>query len=367
MQQRNGRLLFSPSDLSAFLACRHLARLELGVARGEVARPEGEDAQGELIRRKGDEHERAYVEALLADSKDVVTIFRGEREEDWDLARAAGETEEAMRAGAEVIYQGVLVSPDGWRGLADFLERVDVPSALGDWSYEVADTKLARRPKPAHLLQLCFYSAEVARLQGVEPAQMHLVLGSGERESFRPADFDAYFRRARTRFLEFIAAEPATYPLPVDHCSICDFLPRCEQQWIDDDHLTPVARMRRDQIARLEDFDIDRLATLDDHARLPGARPRKHDRRPVAVRDGTLLVLVQTPHRFKVAARGRDSYGLRRLLSSGIAAIRRRPRSSRRGAPRVSARSPGRTAPVPSLGGNRFAPGASPASGRSGP
>src|SRR5215208_5750012 len=80
------------------------------------------------------------------------------------------ETEEAMRAAAEVIYQGVLVSPDGWRGLADFLERVDVPSALGDWSYQVADTKLARRPKPAHLLQLCFYSAEVARLQGVEPA-----------------------------------------------------------------------------------------------------------------------------------------------------------------------------------------------------
>ena len=67
MQQRNGRLLFSPSDLSAFLACRHLARLELGVARGEVARPDVEDAQGELIRRKGDHHERAYLEALLAD------------------------------------------------------------------------------------------------------------------------------------------------------------------------------------------------------------------------------------------------------------------------------------------------------------
>src|SRR5215208_1687074 len=249
MQQRNCRLLFSPSDLSAFLACRHLARLELGVARGEIARPDVDDADGELIRRKGDEHERAHLEALLADRKDVVTIFRGEREEDWDLERAARETEVAMRAGAEVIYQGVLVSPDGWRGLAA-------------WSYEVADTKLARRPKPAHLLQLCFYSAEVARLQGVEPAQMHLVLGSGERESFRPADFDAYFRRARRRFLEFVAAERVTYPLPVDHCSICDFLPRCEQQWIDDDHLTLVVRMRRDQIARLEDARIERLATL---------------------------------------------------------------------------------------------------------
>src|SRR5215218_6362512 len=99
MQQRNGRLLFSPSDLSAFLACRHLARLELGVARGEVARPEADDARGGLIRRKGDDRERAYLDALLSDGKEVVMIFRGEREEDSDLERAAPETEEAMRAG----------------------------------------------------------------------------------------------------------------------------------------------------------------------------------------------------------------------------------------------------------------------------
>ncbi|MEA3055275.1 MAG: hypothetical protein QOD30_707, partial [Actinomycetota bacterium] len=27
-----------------------------------------------------------------------------------------------------------------WRGHADFLERVDVPSMLGAWSYEPVDT-----------------------------------------------------------------------------------------------------------------------------------------------------------------------------------------------------------------------------------
>ena len=31
-----------------------------------------------------------------------------------------------------------------WRGKADFLVRTDAPSALGGWSYEAWDSKLAR-------------------------------------------------------------------------------------------------------------------------------------------------------------------------------------------------------------------------------
>ena len=67
-----------------------------------------------------------------------------------------------MRAGADVIYQATFAR-DGWRGRADFLIRVDEPSpSLGAWSYEVWDTKLARSAKPAAVLQLTFYSQEVA-------------------------------------------------------------------------------------------------------------------------------------------------------------------------------------------------------------
>jgi hypothetical protein len=39
MQHRDGRITFSPSDLSAFLACPHLTTLEVAVARGELTRP----------------------------------------------------------------------------------------------------------------------------------------------------------------------------------------------------------------------------------------------------------------------------------------------------------------------------------------
>ena len=70
-----------------------------------------------------------------------------------------------MRAGADVIYQATFAR-DGWRGRADFLIRVDEPSDLGPWSYEAWDTKLARSAKPAAVLQLGFYSEEVARDPG---------------------------------------------------------------------------------------------------------------------------------------------------------------------------------------------------------
>jgi hypothetical protein len=51
-----------------------------------------------------------------------------------------------MRRGAEVIDQPMLA--DGlWSGRADVLRRVVTPGALGAWSYEVYDTKLARETR----------------------------------------------------------------------------------------------------------------------------------------------------------------------------------------------------------------------------
>jgi len=54
--------------------------------------------------------------------------------------------------------------------------------------YEVVDTKLARSAKPAHVLQLCFYSEQLGRIQGRLPEFFHVELGTGVRETFRTAD-----------------------------------------------------------------------------------------------------------------------------------------------------------------------------------
>jgi uncharacterized protein len=194
-----------------------------------------------------------------------------------------------MRAGAEVVYQAVLREGE-WRGLADFLERVERPSELGEWSYEVTDTKLARRAKATHVLQLCFYSEQVGRLQGIEPEWMHVALGSSARESFRPSEFSAYYRRVRGRFLAAVAAGLDTYPLPVEHCGICDFRQLCEERWERDDHLVRVANMRRDQIKRLAATGLttlEALATASDDQRPASMHPATFE----AFRDQAALQL----------------------------------------------------------------------------
>ena len=215
MQLKDSRLLLSPSDVTGFLACEHLTTLSAKVAREELEKPAVENEQAELVFRTGREHEAAYLARLRAEGKEVREISL---EPDLDWERAARETEEAIAAGADVVYQGVLVD-SGWRGVADFLER------QADGSYEALDTKLARHAKPAYILQLCFYSGQLARIQGREPAQIHVLLGNGERGSFRPQEFSAYARRVRCRLEEFVAAGAETTPYPCDHCEICEFLP----------------------------------------------------------------------------------------------------------------------------------------------
>jgi uncharacterized protein len=271
VQSRDGLLLFSPTDLNAFLACEHLTALQLAVARGELKKPFRVNPHAELIRRKGDEHEAAYLAELEAKGRHVTTIDFDDR--DW--VRAAQETEEAIRDGADVVYQAALT--DGtWRGFADFVER-----RPGGDGCEVVDTKLARRAKPQHVLQLCFYTEQLARIQGHAPAAMHVVTGLGERESFRPDDYFAYYRRLRQRFLDAIQQRRPTYPYPVDFCGLCDFLERCKAQWREDDHLTLVAGVSRLQVERLTGAGIttlQELAEADPTTKVPSMRATTFER-----------------------------------------------------------------------------------------
>ncbi len=210
----DGTLRLSPSDLAAHLACPHLTQLAAQLERGEIPPPpERENAQAELIARKGEEHEAAFLAALVEEGKQIIQIGLGSTGSDPlgqtpGFEQAARRTEEALRAGVEVVYQGVLAS-GGWRGIADFLVRIDEPSDLGSFSYEAWDTRLARHAKPAAVLQLTFYSHELER-QGRLPERMRVVLGTGVEEEFRPV------RRSRDRVLAALAGGGETYPWLVD-------------------------------------------------------------------------------------------------------------------------------------------------------
>ena len=274
MQNLDNRMIFSASDITGFLACEHLTQLELRAAKGLIKRPHRKDPLVDLLAKKGLEHENRFRASLEAEGLKLLEIPQVDRSLEG-LEKAAGRTEEAMREGWDVIYQAVLF--DGpWRGYADFLRRVDRPSELGDFGFEVWDTKLARKPKAAAVLQLCSYSDHVARIQGVDPLEFHLVLGNQELQSYRLRDYVAYYRMIRDEFVAATTSLGDTYPDPVEHCRICRWRSGCNSRRRDDDHLSLVAEMRRDQIKKLSSSGtptVEALAACDPSRRVKGIAP----------------------------------------------------------------------------------------------
>jgi predicted RecB family nuclease len=165
MQMVDGQAVFSATDLVGFLACEHLTALELAAAAGLVKRPIRRDPELDVLHERGLAHESRYLADLQAAGRKATRIEADETVEDRGqrLRRAAAETEAAIHRGDDVIYQATFF--DGrWLGHADFLLRVEAPSALGPWSYEVVDTKLARHTKASALLQICSYVDQLARI-----------------------------------------------------------------------------------------------------------------------------------------------------------------------------------------------------------
>jgi uncharacterized protein len=261
LHRRSSRLLLSASDLVAFHDCGHLTQLDRRALDDPDLRTRrcADDEHAQLIQRKGHEFEARYLARLEATHPDLIKIDHADRDPD----RLAAETLAAMRTGAPVIYQATLLHED-LVGHADFLRRVERPSALGDWSYEVIDTKLARSEKPKFVLQLCFYSELLALAQGAESQAMHVVLGTGDEVSYRCADYTRYFRRLLQRFREALAdTDPnATYPDPCERCPICHWRELCEARREQDDSLWLVADIRSSQVQKLQAAGVHTLTAL---------------------------------------------------------------------------------------------------------
>ncbi|WP_088287616.1 TM0106 family RecB-like putative nuclease [Kineosporia sp. A_224] len=262
MQIVDGELVVSPTDLTRFLACRHLTTLDHEVALGERPAPAAPGEALEQLFRRGLEHEHAYLDRLRAEGRTVVQIDVDAGGRGPAGLRAAEEsTVAAMAAGADVVYQATFY--DGlWRGHADFLLRRDDRPGRWGWSYDVADTKLARRLKVPAILQMAAYAERLAVLQGVEPERLVVVTGEGQERPYRFADCAAYARRVRAELLEFLRERPGTAPYPVRHCGQCRWEQQCRSRWRAADDLSLVAGMRRHHAEALRAAGVTTVAAL---------------------------------------------------------------------------------------------------------
>jgi uncharacterized protein len=253
------RILLSASDLMRFMGCAHATALDLAYMRGKGPVPREDTDDAALLQKQGDAHEAAHLAKLKASDVSVIEIDRS------DLAENAQTTRAALAEGPQIVFQGALLG-DNWGGWSDFLERVERPSDLGPFSYEVTDTKLKRRPHPKHVLQLVLYSDLLTKIQGVAPEFAHVELGDGSRARLRLADYRAYARMARQRLEAFLEDPAPTRPIPCADCGLCRWGDHCESQWQAEDSLFNVANINRTQVKKLEAAGIttiERLAGLD--------------------------------------------------------------------------------------------------------
>ena len=258
MRIQQGTTTLSATDLANHLSCRHLTTLDLRLAKGEIAEPSWDNPHAKVLQQRGLEHERDYVESLRVAGL-VIVDLSAEPE-----ATAIEATWAAMGSGAPAIVQASLSSGE-WRGRADVLMRIERPSKLGDWSYEVVDCKLGRETKAETVLQLCLYSELISELQGMDPERFHVIRPNVgyEPESYRLSSFAAYYRSVKEALRKAVAdGSEETYPEPVSHCDICRWWKGCDQRRRADDHLSFVAGASKLQRKELVAQGIPTLEAL---------------------------------------------------------------------------------------------------------
>ncbi|MBR9883425.1 MAG: TM0106 family RecB-like putative nuclease [Oceanospirillales bacterium] len=263
MRNIDGTLQLSASDLVGHLHCDHLTALNIQVATGVLPKPDYYDPLLEILRERGLNHEQAFVAHLEGKGLSITRIDGVDITDD-----AVTATLEAMRAGDPIIVQAALRN-SRWSGRADILRRVEKASDLGDWSYEVIDTKLARETKSGTILQLCLYADLLTAAQGVEPEYIHVVSpwSDYEPQTYRVADFAAYFRHVKHTTEGATQGDghhTQTYPDPKAHCDMCRWSAQCDERRREDDHLCLVANITKNQINELHAHGITTMKALAD-------------------------------------------------------------------------------------------------------
>lgn len=250
-----GTWIYSPTDVVRFYGSPFAAWMDrLAIERPGAVSPDPEAEEDRIVADLGLRHEEEHVAGLKAAGQDVEEVPRA--------ANAFEQTRRALAAGRGVVVQGALRCLP-FEGYADFLERVPGSSALGDYHYEVADTKLAASEKPSYLLQLCAYAEMLEAVQGRRPEHVHVILRGGVRRTFRTDDFFYVYRRVKDAFLGAMASwREAGRPEPDPGGDWGRWKTEAQRRLEAADSLALVAGVRVEQIRKLRAAGIETTAAL---------------------------------------------------------------------------------------------------------
>lgn len=248
-------LIFSPTDLIRFMESPFAIWMErYRVEHPGKLKPDPETEETKLIAETGNRHEAKFLETLRAAGRDICEIERKD-------PPAESLTLAAIKQGRQIIYQGCLALPP-FRGFTDFLVREEggPPDQI---RYEIWDTKLARKPKPYYLIQLCCYAEMLAAIGGELPHKVRVVLGNGEIPEFNTADYFHYYLQLKAAFLKQMKDfDPARPPEPDPRADHGRWASHAEARLIETDHLVRIANISVGQIKKLQAAGITTMRQL---------------------------------------------------------------------------------------------------------
>lgn len=261
-----GQIISSPSDLIRFMEspfASWMARLHLEFRDRVTPDPESEEKR--LIAETGDRHEAKFLAKLKSQGRDICEIARGPNE--------VADTIAALKSGREIIFQACLAS-ESFQGYADFLVRVTDAGAPTP-VYEIWDTKLARKPKPYYLVQLCAYVEMLESLRRIPVRKVRVVLGDETIPEYNPVEFNYYYLQLKSAFLrqmeDFNPDEP---PMPDPRSDHGRWASHAQAKLNEVDHLALVAGI---SVGQIKKFNAAGIMTVTDLARSGDLRiPRLH-------------------------------------------------------------------------------------------
>ncbi|MHA3048454.1 TM0106 family RecB-like putative nuclease [Acinetobacter sp. ANC 4639] len=292
MKFHKNSLVYSPSDLIVFMESPFASWMDhLVLVSPEKAPPRDKaDSMMVLLQDKGGEHEAEVLAALISQGLRVLDISH---EADKEAATIA-----AMKSGADVIFQACLGKLP-FMGYADFLVKVHGPSLLGDYHYEIWDTKLSKSLKPYFTVQLCCYQEMIECIQGRRSDEFVIVLGNKEQARLRTDDFYYYYESIRDAFLQLHQQfDEDIRPDPADSKSWGVWESYAKQLLKEADHLSQVATISRSQIKKMNAAGIQTMQDLAETQldRIPDINPAVFARLKSQARIQKVSEGLETPH-----------------------------------------------------------------------
>mgnify|MGYP000111580609 CR=1 FL=1 len=262
MRKIKTQLIYSPTDLVRYLESPFASWIDrFALEQPQLApEPDGADPLMGLLAERGITHEDAQEQKFRDAGLNVVNVATMDASSSSQAlsggvskqADAVELTKELLRSGVDVIAQATLVD-NQFRGHADFLVKKAGASDLGDWHYEVWDTKLAQIAKPGFVLQLCCYADMLHAVQGCYAEHCVVALGNQTDEHIRLSDCIDYYGAVKQEFLKAQDGWSSEHkPDPSRSSSHGKWSEHAQSLLEERDHLSLVATITRATIDKLE-------------------------------------------------------------------------------------------------------------------